>query len=122
MFDNGADIVYHAAGGSGGGVFEAAAESGNFAIGVDSDQYETADISVRDVILTSMLKNVDVAVYEYLTGAVEGESPSGITRYDLAADGVGYSTSGGKVDDITGQLDDYKQQIIDGEIEVPTTP
>jgi len=122
MFDNGADIVYHAAGGSGGGVFEAASESGNLAIGVDSDQYTTADPSVQDVILTSMLKNVDVAVYQYLSEVVGGTVPSGVTTYDLEVDGVGYSTSGGFIDDITGQLDEYKQQIIDGEIEVPTAP
>ncbi len=122
MYDAGADIVYHAAGGSGGGVFEAASESDNLAIGVDSDQYETADPSVQDVIMTSMLKNVDVAVYEYLTAVDGGDFPAGITRYDLAVDGVGYSTSGGQVDDITDQLEDYKQQIIDGDIEVPTAP
>ncbi len=122
MFDNGADIVYHAAGGSGGGVFEAASESKGWAIGVDSDQYETADPSVQDVILTSMLKNVNVAVYEYLGAVSKGDAPSGVSRYDLAVDGVGYSTSGGFVDDITGELDDYKQQIIDGDITVPTTP
>ncbi|GAB3265777.1 BMP family ABC transporter substrate-binding protein [Alteromonas gracilis] len=122
MFDGGADIVYHAAGGSGGGVFEAAAESENRAIGVDSDQYETADDSVKDVIMTSMLKNLDVAVYEYLTQVVDGDTPSGVTRYDLSVDGVGYSTSGGFVDDIAEQLDEYKQQIVDGEVEVPSTP
>ncbi|MGV3562338.1 MAG: BMP family lipoprotein [Nocardioides sp.] len=122
MFDNGADIVYHAAGGSGGGVFEAASESGNFAIGVDSDQYNTADPSVQDVILTSMLKNVNVAVYEYLSDVEAGDIPSGVTTYDLEVDGVGYSTSGGFVDDIVDQLDEFKQQIIDGEITVPTAP
>lgn len=122
MFDNGADIVYHAAGGSGGGVFEAAAESDNLAIGVDSDQYNTADPSVQDVILTSMLKNVNVAVYEYLSDVEAGDVPSGVTTYDLAVDGVGYSTSGGFVDDIVDQLDEFKQQIIDGEITVPTAP
>ena len=122
MYDNGADIVYHAAGGSGGGVFEAAADSGNLAIGVDSDQYNTADPSVQDVILTSMLKNVNVAVFEYLTEVSAGTFPSGVTTYDLAVDGVGYSTSGGAVDDIAGDLDGYKQQIIDGDIEVPTAP
>ena len=124
MFDGGADVVYHAAGGSGGGVFEAASEAGegNWAIGVDSDQYNTADPSVKDVILTSMLKNVNVAVYEYLK-AIDGDSfPSGVTTYDLKVDGVGYSTSGGFIDDITDQLDDYKQQIIDGTITVPTEP
>jgi basic membrane protein A len=76
---------------------------------------------VRDVILTSMLKNVDVAVYDYLTAVNDGEFPSGVQRYDLAVDGVGYSTSGGFVDDITDQLDDFKQQIIDGEITVPSS-
>ncbi len=122
MFDSGADIVYHAAGGSGGGVFEAAAASDNMAIGVDSDQYETADPSVQDVILTSMLKNVDVAVFDFLEGVVDGEAPTGVTRYDLSVDGVGYSTSGGMIDDITDQLDEFKQQIVDGEIEVPSSP
>ncbi len=120
MFDGGADIVYHAAGGSGGGLFEAAKAAGALAIGVDSDQYETADPSVQDVIMTSMLKNVDVAVFEYLTAVDGGEFPAGITRYDLAVDGVGYSTSGGQVDDDAEQLEDFKQQIIDGEIKVPT--
>jgi len=122
MYDAGADIVYHAAGGSGGGVFEAASEAGAKAIGVDSDQYNTADPSVQDVILTSMLKNVNVAVYEYLKSVNGGTFPSGVTTYDLAVDGVGYSTSGGFIDDITGELDDYKQQIIDGDITVPTAP
>ncbi len=122
MYDNGADIVYHAAGGSGGGVFEAASESGNWAIGVDSDQYNTADPSVQDSILTSMLKNVNVAVYEYLSQVNDGDFPSGVTTYDLEVDGVGYSTSGGFVDDIVEQLDELKQQIIDGEISVPTAP
>ena len=122
MYDAGADIVYHAAGGSGGGVFEAASESGNLAIGVDSDQYNTADPSVQDVIMTSMLKNVNVAVYEYLKQVNDGSFPTGVTTYDLSVDGVGYSTSGGMIDDITGQLDDYKQQIIDGTIKVPTEP
>lgn len=122
MFDGGADIVYHAAGGSGGGVFEAASEAGALAIGVDSDQYETADPSVQDVIMTSMLKNVNVAVYEYLAEVDGGTFPTGTTTYDLAVDGVGYSTSGGQVDDIADQLDGFKQQIIDGEITVPTTP
>lgn len=121
MFDGGADIVYHAAGGSGGGLFEAASAAGTWAIGVDSDQYNTADASVQDVILTSMLKNVNVAVFEYLTEVNDGNFPSGVTRYDLSVDGVGYSTSGGFVDDITGDLDEYKQQIIDGEITVPTS-
>jgi basic membrane protein A len=122
MYDGGADIVYHAAGGSGGGVFEAASEADAWAIGVDSDQYNTADPSVQDVILTSMLKNVNVAVYNFLKEVVDGNTPSGVTTYDLSVDGVGYSTSGGFIDDITEDLEGYKEQIINGDITVPTAP
>ncbi len=120
MYDGGADVVYHAAGGSGGGVFEAASEAGALAIGVDSDQYETADPSVKDVILTSMLKNVNVAVFEYLKEVNDGSFPSGTTRYDLSVDGVGYSTSGGMVDDFADLIDQSRENIIRGEITVPT--
>jgi basic membrane protein A and related proteins len=127
MYQGGADIVYHAAGGSGSGLFDAAREASDgdsqvWAIGVDSDQYLTADEGVQDYILTSMLKQVDVAVYETIRSFVEGEDVGGVRVFDLASDGVGYSTSGGFVDDITGDLDELKQQIVDGEIEVPETP
>ncbi len=119
MFDAGADIVYHAAGGSGGGVFEAAQAAKGWAIGVDSDQYQTADPAVKDVILTSMLKKVDVAVFDFIKSVQDGQFKAGETVYDLEAGGVDYSTSGGKVDDIKDQLDELKQMIIDGEITVP---
>ncbi len=119
MFDAGADVVYQAAGGSGGGVFEAAKAAGAKAIGVDSDQYKTADPKVQDVIMTSMLKKVDVAVFDFITSVSEGNFTSGTLRYDLAKDGVGYSTSGGQIDDIVTQLEDYKAKIVSGEITVP---
>jgi basic membrane protein A and related proteins len=120
MYDAGADIVYQAAGGSGGGVFEAAQAAGGKAIGVDSDQYKTADPAVKDVIMTSMLKKVDVAVFDFISSVNDGNFTAGSTIYDLAKDGVGYSTSGGQIDDIAAQLDDYKAKIISGEIKVPT--
>ncbi|MEV0581745.1 BMP family ABC transporter substrate-binding protein [Nonomuraea sp. NPDC050310] len=119
MFDGGADIVYQAAGGSGGGVFEAAKAAGKFAIGVDSDQALTADAAVKDVIITSMLKKVDVAVYDFLKSFNGGTVKAGPTVYDLKAGGVDYSVTGGKIDDIKSKLDEYKQQIIDGKITVP---
>jgi basic membrane protein A and related proteins len=122
MFDAGADIVYHASGGSGTGVFEAAKAADGWAIGVDSDQYQTASPALREVILTSMIKKVDVAVYDYLKAFVDGKPLTGQQVYDLEDDGVAYSTSGGFIDDITDQLEQYKQQIIDGEIKVPSTP
>jgi basic membrane protein A len=120
MYDAGADIIYAAAGGSGAGVFEAAQATGNKAIGVDSDQYKTADPAVKDVIMTSMLKKVDVAVYDFIKDAVAGTYTAGPKVFDLKAGGVDYSTSSGKVDDIKSKLDDYKQQIIDGKITVPS--
>jgi basic membrane protein A and related proteins len=125
MYQAGADVVYHAAGGSGAGLFEAAKETSEggdtkvWAIGVDSDQYEAAPEEVREYILTSMLKKVDVAVYETIADYVDGSFAGGYRTFDLASDGVGYATSGGFVDDIADQLDELRQRIIDGDITVP---
>jgi basic membrane protein A and related proteins len=119
MYQAGADVVYQAAGGSGGGVFEAAKAANAMAIGVDSDQAKTAAEGVRDVIITSMLKKVDVAVFDFIKSVTEDAFKAGEVVYDLKKDGVGYSTTGGKVDDIKAQLDDYKAKIISGEITVP---
>lgn len=120
MFEKDADVVYHAAGGSGGGVFQAATDAKKWAIGVDSDQAKTADESVRGSILTSMLKNIDVAVFDYLKSVDGGDIKTGPQTYDLESDGVGYSTTGGNVDDIADKLDEYKKQIVDGTITVPS--
>ena len=123
MFDAGADIVYHAAGGSGRGVFQAAAASNKRAIGVDSDQYNTVgDPALQAVIMTSMLKRVDNAVAAYIGDFVDDKVAGGEDVVnDLSTDGVGLATTGGFIDDIQGQIDDFRQQIIDGDIEVPTT-
>ncbi len=127
MYEQGADVVYHAAGGSGGGLFEAAKETSEssgtkvWAIGVDSDQYLTAGDEVKEYILTSMLKRVDVAVYKTITNFVESGQQSGISAFDLGADGVGYSTSGGFVDDIAAELEALREQIIAGDLVVPET-
>lgn len=121
MYDAGADVIYQAAGGSGAGVFEAAQAASASAIGVDSDQAALPAFSaVKDVIITSMLKKVDVAVFDYLKNYVGGTVKAGATIYDLKAGGVDYSTTGGKIDDIKAQIDEYKQKIISGEITVPT--
>ena len=119
MFDAGADVVYHAAGGSGGGVFEAAKAAGALAIGVDSDQYLTAAPEVKDVILTSMLKRVDVAVYTTIKAAVEGSPLTGVQTFDLKVDGVGYSDSNPAVADFTAKTEELKAEIIAGTITVP---
>jgi len=128
MYSGGADVVYHAAGGSGAGLFEAAKETSDtkgtkvWAIGVDSDQYQTAPEAVRPFILTSMTKRVDVAVYETVKAFVEGDFAGGYRTFGLADDGVGYSTSGGAIDDIAEQLEALKQEIVDGKITVPDKP
>jgi basic membrane protein A len=126
MFDGGADIVYHAAGGSGLGVFQAAAAANKRAIGVDSDQYKTVDDpALQAVIMTSMLKRVDNAVQAYIDGFVKGKGKVQGGKdvvNDLSTDGVGLATSGGFIDDIKTKIDDYRKKIIDGEIKVPTQP
>jgi basic membrane protein A len=127
MYGQGADVVYHAAGGSGLGLFQAAAELSTddqflWAIGVDADQYNTVgDPALQAHILTSMLKRVDVAVGTTIEDFLNGEFSPGAEIFDLAAGGVGYSATGGFVDDIAGQLDDLAAKIISGEIEVPDT-
>lgn len=119
MYQGGADIIYHAAGGSGGGVFTAAKSAGKLAIGVDSDQAKTAAADVQSVIMTSMIKKVDVGVYDFIKTVKDGAFKSGVKTFDLKAGGVDYSTTGGQVDDIKSKLDDYKAQIIAGKITVP---
>lgn len=85
--ERGADIVYHASGGTGNGVIEAAAEGGFYAIGVDSDQDHLAE----GTVLTSMLKKVDVAVYNLIADLVDGQFEAGIHTFGIANDGVGLS-------------------------------
>ena len=123
MYDAGADIVYAAAGGSGTGVFKSAKAKNKLAIGVDSDQYNTVDASLQPVIISSMLKRVDVAVTEFLATVDGGTFKSGQLVYDLKVNGVGYSTTGGQIDDATKtKVEDAKAKIIAGTIKVPTKP
>ena len=124
LFDGGADIVYHASGGSGAGVFDAAVDAGDgmWAIGVDSDQYLTASADQQKHILTSMLKRVDVATFDMIKSIADDKPLVSYQTYDLKSDGVGYATSGGFIDDITGDIDGYADKIKSGEIKVPTAP
>ena len=69
-----------------------------------------------------MLKRVDVSVLEIATAQADGTFTAGNTVYDLSSDGVGYSTTGGYLDDVVDQLEALKAQIIAGEIVVPTAP
>ncbi|MEW2283751.1 BMP family ABC transporter substrate-binding protein [Streptomyces sp. NPDC047841] len=124
MLDNGADVVYSAAGSSGNGAIEAVAgKKGAWAIGVDSDQYSIPGLAkYKNSILTSVVKNVDVGVYDLVKSVHDGKPLTGTNTYSLAKDGVSLSTSGGFIDDIKAQLDAAQKKIVDGSIKVKTTP
>lgn len=121
MIGNGVDVIYHASGGTGMGVIEAVKAAGKFAVGVDSDQNHLAPENV----ITSMMKRVDVAVYDITRQAVEGKFTGGqVVTLGVKEDGVGYapSTLWHKLPEGTQALvDSYKQAIIDGKITVPAT-
>ncbi|MFC6732821.1 MULTISPECIES: BMP family ABC transporter substrate-binding protein [unclassified Haladaptatus] len=124
MYDNGADIVYHAAGGTGLGVFQAARQVGGFAMGVDADQSKS-NAEYKDVILASMVKHVDLAVYESVEAVVNGNFKGGVeNRLGLKEEGVeavyGQELGSAIPEDVKSKLEESKQQIIDGEITVPS--
>jgi basic membrane protein A len=126
MYDQGADVVYHAAGESGLGLFRAAVETGPdaLAIGVDSDQYLTASPEEQPHILTSMIKRVEAGVYNAIQQVVDDEFQSGFQVLGMAEDGVDYSKSNTELmtEDLIAQIDAAKEQIIAGEITVPEEP
>ncbi|MEW6724185.1 MAG: BMP family ABC transporter substrate-binding protein [Bacillota bacterium] len=126
FIEKGADVIYHASGASGAGVIAAAAEKGVLAIGVDADQSLTVDDDAqRARILTSMLKKVDVAVYDTIKALIEGNFQGGYQSFDLKANGVGYAVNQYNTNLLTEamrtKLDELKTKIINGELVVPAT-
>ncbi|MFB6113088.1 MAG: BMP family protein [Halodesulfurarchaeum sp.] len=125
MYSEGADIVYHAAGGTGIGVFKAAQESGRYAIGVDSDQSRSAP-EFANVILASMVKHVDVAVFESVENVVNGTFKGSVHRLGLQKNGVeavlGQQLGSAIPSSVTDKLETSRQAIVSGEISVPTNP
>jgi basic membrane protein A and related proteins len=125
MYDDGADIIYHAAGQSGLGLFAAADDAEQWAIGVDSDQYEVLSDNPeqQEHILTSMLKRVDTAVYDAISQVVNGAFEPGFQVFGLAEEGVDYADSNPELsDEIIAEMDAAKEAIIAGEITVPEEP
>jgi len=120
QYGRGADIVYHASGKTGDGVFDAAKEQKKMAIGVDSDQFHVAPCCV----LTSMLKKVDVAVYDTIKKVTEGKFEGGVHEFGLVDDGVGFVYDDNNKDrippEVVAEMKDLTQKIIDGTIKVPT--
>ncbi len=123
MYASGVDVVYHVAGGTGTGLFEAAKASGKkpgevYAIGVDSDQYFQVAADIQPYILTSMIKRVDLATYEAIKAHLNGTFKGEIVNYDLK-DGIGYAGSNADINKFAGTIDKFKQQIIAGTVVVP---
>ena len=118
QISQGADVVYHAAGGTGVGVLQAAADAGKLGIGVDSNQNGLQP----GAVLTSMLKKVDVALYDAMMDAKNGEFTTGVETLGLAEGGVDLAMDDNNAelmtDEMTAAINDAKAKIISGEIEV----
>ena len=119
QYEAGADIVFAAAGASGLGVFDAAEEKRKFAIGVDANQ----DWVKPGLILTSMLKRVDEAVYSTIAAAKSGTFQAGVKRFGLENKGIDYSVDSHNAKILTEPVrkraDELKAEIIAGKVEVP---
>lgn len=116
--ERGADIVYHASGGTGSGVIDAAKGNGFYAIGVDSDQ----DFMAPGTILTSMVKRVDLAVYEVIKSVVDGTLEAGVRSFGIEDGGVGTSAFTFTKDlipqSVFDKVEEAKTKIMSGEIVV----
>jgi basic membrane protein A len=116
----GADVLYHAAGASGHGVFEAAREANVWAIGVDSDQHD----EMPGTVLTSMVKRGDIAVFEAIRSVVEGRFEPGVHELGLRDGAVGYVHDGPHAaaipDDVKRKVDALREDVVRGAIKVPT--
>jgi basic membrane protein A len=121
QYQSGVNIIFHASGSTGLGVFQAAREQGKFAIGVDADQWDEAPGRV----LTSMVKGVDAVTFDTIKRVREGTFRGGIFSYGLAEGGVGYVYDERNrsliPDSARAQIEALKAEIIAGSITVPTT-
>ncbi len=123
MFQNGADVIYSAAGGTGAGAHQAAFEQKKMSIGVDADEYKYASNSAwKSAIITSMLKRVDVGCQKFVNDVLSNKFKAGNETFGLKNNGVGYTTSGGMISDITAKIDAFAKKIAAGTIVVPTVP
>jgi basic membrane protein A and related proteins len=134
MYASGIDVIYHAAGATGNGVFSEAKDLKTkdpnreiWVIGVDKDQAPegalTVDGKEYNVTLTSMVKRVDVAVYDVAKKAKDGDFPGGqVIEYGLDQDGVGIAPTQDNIKpEVLKEVDAWKQKIVNGEVKVPTT-
>ena len=128
MYQQGADIVFSVAGGTGVGIFQAAEEVGRYALGVDSDQaiiIEATDPEQAAHIPTSMMKNVDNSLYRALTMYVDGTLPFGEAEaLGVAEGGVGLAYNkfynDMTPDDVKAKIEQAEKDLLDGKITVDT--
>ena len=117
MITKGADVIYHAAGGTGMGVIEACNEEGIWAIGVDTDQ----SILAPDHVITSAMKRVDVASQDISKAVADGKFVSGVHLYDLSNGGVDLAPTRDHIPaEVLAVVEQAKADIIAGKIVVPT--
>ena len=121
QYQQGVNVIFHASGSTGLGVFEAARQTGKLAIGVDADQFKEAP----GFVLTSMVKGVDNAVFDAIKRVKENRFKGGIYQYGLAENGVGYVYDANNEKlipaAVRARLESLKQDIIAGRIVVPST-
>jgi basic membrane protein A len=121
QYGSGVNVIFHASGSTGLGVFEGARQTGKLAIGVDADQYDAAPGHV----LTSMVKGVDVVVYDQVKRVRDGTFRGGIFIYGLAEGGVGYVYDARNraliPDSVRARAEQLRDSIIAGHIPVPST-
>jgi basic membrane protein A len=122
QYRTGADVIFHASGSTGLGVFEAARELSRLAIGVDADQWDEAP----GRILTSMLKRADVAVLDIIRGLAAGRWQGGVRTFGLAEGGVDYVYDARNTPLIPAAAraaaERLRQEVIAGRVKVPTEP
>lgn len=131
MYNNDVDVIYHASGATGNGVFAQAKDIKNgdpdrdvWVIGVDRDQYDEGAINDTNVTLTSMVKRVDIAVQQVSTQAMNGEFPGGeILTFGIEEDGISVADTNkdAYTEDLNKAVQDWKQKILDGDVAVPST-
>lgn len=120
MYDAGCDVIFHAAGGSGIGMFNAAQELGFIAVDVNLNQNGIAP----DHIIASMLKRVDNAAFAAIKSVVDDTFEGGTVTQNLADGGVGYTNEGSNIvltDSIIAELNKIEEQIKSGELVTPST-
>jgi basic membrane protein A len=117
---SGADVLYHASGASGHGVFEAAHDAGRFAIGVDADQYA----EMPDTVVTSMVKRADVSVFDTVRAVIDGRFESGMHVFGVKDGAIDYVHEGphGALlpRDVVARVEELRADIASGRVQVPS--